>query len=163
LALIRAEAEYYSLINVVEAIDSHKECKGISDDENIRDIPRIDGFYTNNRTGDALKVIHFRGKGKLTFLEGDSARNNVYLFHSVKDLPEMWKEDESTVNCYARYYQKHFHRGYYQVEGNCLYLKVAQNTTRIPGLYRKDFLLLPMIFQGEWDSKPFERYSFVPF
>merc|ERR1712137_1218661 len=75
LALIRAEAEYYSLINVVEAIDSHKECKGISDDENIRDIPRIDGFYTNNRTGDSLKVIHFRGKGKLTFLEGDSARN----------------------------------------------------------------------------------------
>ena len=163
--LVRSEASFYAYLQVVEEIDRYIKRKGCSSNEleNNEKMPRVDGFYTNNRPGTGSRVIHFKDNGKLTYLEGESAKNNIHIFHVVKDMPTLWKEDASTVESYAKFYQQNFLRGYYQTEGACLYIKVAQNSTRIPGVIRKDFILLPRLFADNWETQSFERYTFVSF
>merc|ERR1712100_813397 len=90
ITLVRSEAQYYSLVGVVEAIDEYIEKKGVLDSEEIP-IPREDGFYTNNKIGSDCKAFHFRGDGKLCFFEGEYSRNNALVFHMVRIMPDLWK------------------------------------------------------------------------
>ena len=166
LSLVRSEAMFYSLMNVVEAIDAHKERKGIADEEEDQEknkIPREDGFYINNRSGKDSRVLHFRGDGKLTFLEGEAARNNVYMFNAVRHMPEIWKKSPTTVDSYAKFCQIHLQRGFYEVEGTCITIKVNQTEQPTPGIFQKGFLLFPKRFTDNWEVDAFERYNFVAF
>lgn len=111
-----------------------------------------------------MRVLHFRAEGKLTFLQGDAARNNIYIITSASNhFPDLWKKNPETVDSYAKFYQRYLKRGFYEVEGEYINIKVDQSTPSLPGMFTPDFLLFPKEFARDWQESSFERYNFVSF